>query len=234
MKVFLNGGGCGCQTIDTYKEINKIIDHNKPILYVPLAMDETIHSYDSCFEWIKEEVSVIDVPGIEMIRTFEELSEKDYNNYSMIFIGGGNTYKLLKGIKDSKSFYKLKEYIYNDGILYGSSAGSVICGKDIKVIDIMDSNDVMLKDTSGFNLLDNISFFVHYTNYRSKFSEEENKVLTKKYTDFVVNYSKSNEKVIAYPEEDTIFINGENSFKLIGNLPYYVFEDGVKRKIDVD
>ena len=36
MRVFLNGGGCGKQTIDTYKEINKIIDHEKPVLYVPL------------------------------------------------------------------------------------------------------------------------------------------------------------------------------------------------------
>ena len=54
MKLFLNGGGCGKQTILTYKEINKIINHNKPVLYVPLAMDELEHPYDSCYEWIKE------------------------------------------------------------------------------------------------------------------------------------------------------------------------------------
>lgn len=40
MKLFLNGGGCGKQTLTTYKEINKIINHDKPVLYVPLAMDE--------------------------------------------------------------------------------------------------------------------------------------------------------------------------------------------------
>ena len=75
MKLFLNGGGCGKQTILTYKEINKIIDHNKPVLYVPLAMDETEHPYDSCYEWIKEEISSIDVPNIEMVRSFEEFAE---------------------------------------------------------------------------------------------------------------------------------------------------------------
>ena len=31
MKLFLNGGGCGKQTILTYKEINKINDHNKQV-----------------------------------------------------------------------------------------------------------------------------------------------------------------------------------------------------------
>ena len=232
MKVFLNGGGCGNQTIDTYKEINKIIDHSKPVLYVPLAMNEEEHPYDDCFEWIKNEISVIDIPNIEMVRTFNELYEKDYNNYSMIFIGGGNTFKLLKGIKESNCFNKLKDYIYNDGIIFGSSAGAVIFGKDIKSVEIMDENDVALEDTKGFNLLNDKSLFVHYTNYKSKLTEEENKALTEKYTDFLIDYTIKNENIIAYPEESTIFLDGDN-FKMIGNLSYYIFKDGNKEKIDI-
>lgn len=99
MKLFLNGGGSGRQTILAYKEINKIIDHEKPVLYIPLAMDETEHSYDSCHDWIKEEISIIDIPSIEMVRSFEELAKLNFNKYSLIYIGGGNTYKLLEGIK---------------------------------------------------------------------------------------------------------------------------------------
>ena len=225
MKLFLNGGGCGKQTILTYKEINKIIDHSKPVLYVPLAMDESIHPYDSCYEWIKEEISSIDIPNIEMVRTFEDFASKDFNKYSLIYIGGGNTYKLLNGIKTTKVYDKLKEYIKNDGIVYGSSAGSVIFGKDIDIIKVMDNNDVGIKDTRGFNYLNGISLFVHYTNYKSKYSEEENKNLMKKYTDFIVNYTKENEKVIAIPEEDTIFFDGKD-IKVIGELAYYIFENG--------
>ena len=232
MKVFLNGGGCENQTIDTYKEINKIIDHSKPVLYVPLAMNEEEHPYDDCFKWIKNEISVIDIPNIEMVRTFNELYEKDYNNYSMIFIGGGNTFKLLKGIKENNCFNKLKDYIYNDGIIFGSSAGAVIFGKDIKSIEIMDENDVALEDTKGFNLLNGKSLFVHYTNYKSKLTEEENKKLTEKYTNFLIDYTINNENVIAYPEENTIFIDGDN-FKMIGQSSYYIFEDGNKEKIDI-
>ena len=233
MKVFLNGGGCGKQTILTYKEINKIINHNKPVLYVPLAMDETEHPYDDCFKWIINEISVIDVPNIEMVRTFNELYEKDYNKYSMIFIGGGNTFKLLKGIKESKSFKKLKNYIDNDGIIFGSSAGAIIFGKNIKSIEIMDKNSVKLEDTKGFDLLNGKSLFAHYINYIAKFTEEENKILIEKYTNFLVDYTINNENVIAFPEEDTIFLNGDN-IEMIGQSSYYIFEDGTKEKIDIE
>jgi len=232
MKLFLNGGGCKTQTILTYKEINKMINHNKPVLYVPLAMDEMDHPYNSCYEWIKEEISSIDIPNIEMVRTFEEFADKDFNEYSLIYIGGGNTYKLLNGIKTTDIYDKLKVYIENDGMVYGSSAGAVIFGKDINIIEVMDNNNVGIKDTSGFDYLNGISLFVHYTNYRSKYSEEENKKLTKKYTDFIVNYTKKNEKVIAFPEEDTIFFDGKN-IKVIGELAYYIFENGEKEKVEM-
>ena len=232
MKLFLNGGGSGKQTILTYKEINKVIDHNKPVLYIPLAMDEEDHPYDSCYEWIKEEISCIDIPNIEMVRSFEELEKKDFDKYSLIYIGGGNTYKLLNGFKSTKTYDKLKKYISNNGIVYGSSAGTVIFGKSINIIEIMDSNEVNLTDTDGFNYLNNISIFVHYTNYKSKLSEEENKALTEKYTDFITRYTIDNEKVIAIPEEDTIFFDGKN-IKVIGELPYYIFENGKKEKIEI-
>ena len=232
MRLFLNGGGCGKQTLLTYTEINKIIDHNKSVLYIPLAMDEEDYPYDSCYEWIKEEISCIDIPNIEMVRSFEELEKKDLDNYSLIYIGGGNTYKLLNGIKTTKIYDKLKKYILNDGIVYGSSAGTVIFGKSINVIEVMDKNEINLTDTKGFNCLSNISIFVHYTNYRSKLSEEENKMLTEKYTNFITKYTSNNEKVIAIPEEDTIFFDGE-AIRVIGELPYYIFENGKKEKIEI-
>ena len=78
MKLILCGGGCGEQTITTNKKLNEIIEHNKKILYIPLAMDEADYPYDGCFEWICGELSNVEHSGIEMVRTFEELTDKDY------------------------------------------------------------------------------------------------------------------------------------------------------------
>lgn len=113
MQLILCGGGSGEQNYYANKKLNEIIDHSKPLLYIPLAMDENEHPYDSCYEWINEELAQVQLSRIDMVRSFEELAQKDYDNYCALFIGGGNTYKLLKGIKDSGAFEKIKEFINN-------------------------------------------------------------------------------------------------------------------------
>lgn len=230
MRLILCGGGSGEKTIEINKRFNEIVDCTKPILYVPLAMDEVKHPYDGCLEWVKGELSNIDVPSIEMVRTFDELASKNYFDYSAIFIGGGNTFKLLKGIKDSGAFDKIKEYIQNDGIVYGGSAGAIIFGYDINSCISMDENKVGLVDTKGFNVLNGKSIFAHYTNRSHKLTNEENDIIEKKYTDSMIEFSKNIGGVIALPEEDSILINGDN-IEVIGNLPYYEFENGEINKI---
>ena len=226
MKILLCGGGSGDQTIIANKKFNEIIDHTKPLLYVPLAMDENKHPYDGCLEWITKEMSDVDIPNIEMVRTFEELANKDYANYCAIFIGGGNTYKLLKGIKDSGAFSKINEYIHNDGIIYGGSAGAIIFGYDINSCLVMDANDVNLEDTKGFNVINGKSIFAHYTN---EYTEEAHI----KFKNYLTNYSLNNEDVIALPEEDTIYIDNEN-ITFIGTRPYYEFVDGIEKLHEIE
>lgn len=64
MKLFLNGGGSDYKTKKVNKIFNKVIDHSKPLLYVPLAMDEIKHPYDGCLEWIIKELIGVDIPSI--------------------------------------------------------------------------------------------------------------------------------------------------------------------------
>lgn len=227
MKLILCGGGSGEQNINANTRLNQLIDHSKPILYIPLALDEREYPYDGCYEWISSELAEVDVSNIEMVRTFESLASKKLHNYSAIFIGGGNTYKLLKGIKDSGAFEKIKNFIENDGVIIGGSAGAVIFGKDINIISKMDPNNVKLDDTRGFDVLDGISIFPHYTNSKAKFTAEENHQRMNMFTDYIVEYSKRIGKVIAIPEEDAISIDGD-TVEVIGVGKYYEFNNGEK------
>lgn len=227
MKLLLCGGGAGDKNALANQKLNEIIDHTKPILYIPLAMDESERPYDGCYQWVREELRNVRVNNIEMVRTFEELASKKLHRYSALYIGGGNTYKLLLGLKQSGAFKKIKEYILNDGIVIGVSAGAVIFGKDINIISSMDSNSVNLTDTTGFNLLSDISIFPHYTNRKSYLSDIENEERHNKFTNAINEFSLKNGNVIAIPEEDAVYING-NSFEVIGARPYYTFENGTR------
>ena len=233
MKLILCGGGSGEQNYYANKKLNEIIDHSKPLLYVPLAMDESDHPYDSCYEWINEELAQVQLSGIDMVRSFDELAQKDYSNYCALFIGGGNTYKLLKGIKDSDAFGKIKEFINNGGIVIGGSAGAVIFGYDIDIISAMDPNDVALTDTKGFNVMNGVSIFPHYTNKKSKLSEEENLSRLNNFTNAIKSFSMINGDVIAIPEEDAIFVN-EGELEILGNRPFFYFKNGESQELNFE
>lgn len=222
MKLFLNGGGSGKKTALANKKFGEVIDHTKPLLYVPLAMKE--ERYPSCLEWITKEMSSIGITNIDMVTSKEELYNKNYTDYCAIYIGGGNTYKLLNDLKSSGSFEKIKDYLINeDGVVFGGSAGAIIFGYDIDSCSHMDENYISLNDKHGFNLVYDYSIGAHYTNKGEEFTEMS--------TRHFLKFSRLS-KTIALPEEDTIFIDND-SFEVIGNKPYYIFNNGEKEKINI-
>lgn len=233
MQLILCGGGAGEQNTQANQRLNEIIDHTKPILYIPLAMDEIEHPYDECYEWIKEELRNVDVPSIKMVRTFEELASENLEEYTALFIGGGNTYKLLLGLKQTMAFNNIKNYLNNNGIIIGGSAGTVIFGYDINIIASMDPNDVDLTDSKGFDMLSGISIFPHYTNNKSKLSEHENKERLNYFTNSIINFSKTVGEVFAIPEEDAIYVNDSN-IEFLGTRPYYIFKNGIMEKYEIN
>ena len=215
MRIFLNGGGTGEQTIEVNKRLNEIIDHTKPLLYIPLAMESKM--YSSCLEWIKGELKDLEIAGIEMITSARQIIDRDLTGYCAIFIGGGNTFKLLYDLKVSGAFERIKAYIENDGIVFGGSAGAIIFGETLEACALDDTNDVGLEDINGFDILNGISLLCHYTN---RIEEKD-----RKSREYLLELSKRR-KVIALPEEDTLFMNGDE-VELIGSRPYYIFENCV-------
>lgn len=222
MKVFLCGGGAGIQTIEANKRLNEVIDHSKPCLYIPLAMEQ--EKYAGCYEWIKDELKNVDIPYIEIVKSADELATKNMNDFGVIFIGGGNTFKLLRDLKISGAFEKIKEYLNSEGVIFGGSAGAIIFGKDLEACRLDDINEVNLDEINGFDILNGTSILCHYTN-RTVEKDEMSK-------QYLLEVSK-HRKVIALPEEVTLFVNGED-IEVIGNRPYYSFENGVIMKQNVD
>ena len=127
MKLILNGGGTGEQVADARRLLNSVIDNNKKILYIPFAWPDP--TYNGCLEFMTEELSDVNKLGIDMVTSTDELMNKNFSDYACLYIGGGNTYKLLNDLKISGAFDKIKKYLLEDnGIIYGGSAGAIIFG----------------------------------------------------------------------------------------------------------
>ena len=162
MKLILNGGGIGKQASDARNLLNSIISHNKKILYIPFAWPDS--TFSGCLEFMTDELSDIEKQGIDMVKTTDELMNKNFTDYACIYIGGGNTYKLLNDLKISGAFNKIKRYLLEeDGIIYGGSAGAIIFGKDLDSCNTDDENKVGLVDNTGFNMINGYSLLCHYT-----------------------------------------------------------------------
>lgn len=87
---------------------------------------------------------------------------RDNTEVDCIYVCGGNTFYLLRKLKESGYFDKIQKWT-NDGLLYvGASAGSVVATPDINYILFMDTNDCSLEDTSGLSFV-SARIIPHYT-----------------------------------------------------------------------
>lgn len=148
-----------------------------------------------------------------MIRSSLELSRKNFFDYSLVFIGGGNTYKLLRELHNNSNCEKIVEYLKKGGIVFGASAGAIIFGKDINSCLLEDKNLTNYQNFNGLNFLNDYSILCHL-----------NKKNFKKNQKYLIDYSKKH-KTIYLPEEDVIYIT-DNEIKLLGNKKYIIFSCG--------
>lgn len=213
-RLFLSGGGDKKQTEKIDQYFVKQINSDKPLLYIPIAMKGAV-PYGNCFEWIYSVLKPLGIQNITMWTDLNNKSLKDLDQFSAIYIGGGNTFSLLKDLRISGFDEILKKYIIeNEGIVYGGSAGAIVLGANIMTCAHMDLNSVKLQDYTGISLIKDYSIWCHY--------QEKDDQLIKAY---IKEYEKP---VIALSEETGVLLCDEG-LKVLGNQSSYVFENGTKK-----
>ena len=197
MRLLLSGGGNPEDVVALDEFFISNINANETVLYVPVAW-ENDPTYTGCFNWFKETYNRYGIMNFEMCINLNLASNLE--QFTAIFIGGGNTFKLLKEIKESRFDEKLTDYLNGGGFVYGGSAGAIIFGKTIKAAEYGDENNVGLMDLSGFDNVGGRDVFCHY-------SANDN--------EYIANYS--NDLYILY-DESGLYVNN-NKIESIGK-PY--------------
>ncbi|TWM23968.1 Peptidase E [Bacillus paralicheniformis] len=209
-KWFLSGGGGAHQTERLDRHFAGSLYPHKPLLYIPIAMDAD--RYDDGFDWISRLFHPLGIKNIVMWTDVKDKTEYDLDAFSAVYIGGGNTFRLLKQFIESHFIEVLKRYAESGGVIYGGSAGAIILGKNIMTCSYMDRNACGLRDFNGLKLLGDYAVWCHY--------KVEHDPLIKRYR------HAFDTPVIALPEETGIAAS-TSDIRVIGTKPARIFnEDG--------
>ena len=213
-KIFISGGG-GIE--DSLLLDKKFVNSfkKKKVLYIPIAMERDEVGFESCYDWIISALSRHSEDFIDIVMLLD-LADKNLqmSDFDGIYIGGGNTYKLLQYIYATGFDKILMSFIKNNGIVYGGSAGAIILGKNISTV--IEENDKNYKYDQGLSLIGDYSIRCHY----NKNIDDE------KIFKFIKYYKYP---VIALPEKTGLVINNKYS-EVIGSENAVIFNINGERE----
>lgn len=162
-QLILSGGGDIEETTAVDSFYFSLLPKQPKILYIPIAWKSG--DYTSCREWFGRLVRKYGIPHFDMWSDLEDKSFNDVEQFDSIYIGGGNTFKLLHQLRSTGFIDVLRSFIHSGKPVYGGSAGAIILGSDIQTagwgVDA-DTNDVGLADFTGLDEVYGNAVQCHY------------------------------------------------------------------------
>ena len=160
---------------------------NKPVskikvVFIPTAARTLEEGYYA--EEAKKEIIALGVKrgNIKTLNLNHLVDYTTVRDFDAIYMCGGNTFFLLKKVKESGFDKILKEFLEEGKLYVGVSAGSIIVGPNIEGAgwgSEADVNDIELKDLKGLNFT-SLAVYPHYKvrlkkeieNYRKRVAYE--------------------------------------------------------------
>lgn len=215
MLMILSGGGGHAKNPQAYELFCSKVDKHRPVLYIPFA--SAPENFNENYAKFTLSMANQGVYSTILANNAEFFSSFTPDEIGGIYCAGGNTFRLLKVLRESGGIEWIKTYLKQGGVYIGGSAGAIIGGADIMPIIYMDANAVVLRDTRGMDMMDGYSTIAHYGDSASEFKNAE-------WAAAVEQLAREYDRLIALSEESAIAITEEKKY-IIG-APCRVYING--------
>jgi dipeptidase E len=217
--IYLSGGGDENQSFSLDEYFFNSLPTGGHFLYIPVALRNT-DLYLTAKHWMAKVIELHERSDLsfETVDDLLRYNNIDTEKFDAVYIGGGNTWSLMRELKDSGFSDYLIKYLDEGGFVYGGSAGAIVLGSRIDTHD--DENEINYKDMSGLCLLNNFSIACHFKDVQSERFKEWSE--------------HNNLPIICLYEETGLFIE-KGSALCVGTKPCVIYHpDGSRIEIKLE
>lgn len=203
--LYLSGGGDEIQSANLDDRFVRYLQesHISKLIYIPVALNPD--RFSGAENWFRR-VFANRVPNIEVWTNLDGENMLDSEDMSL-YIGGGNTIRLLREIRESDFDKELVKFVKDGGIVYGGSAGAIILGADIRTAPEVEGLE--LPSYKGLDLLGGKSVACHFNGTEeeiSKYRQLKKKIIT---------------PIIAISEQGGVIVRG-NRLEIVGEKEVFI------------
>ncbi len=217
MKIFMGGGGEGPISRYLEKSFFSQIPYGAKVLYLPIA-DESGDFFEN-FCCLKSQLPKNKNIHLDMWVSLYGKNYFDVNQYSGIYISGGNTFLLAKVLYLSGFKKILKKFISSGKPVFGDSAGAIIFGSSTQTAEFgsYPDDNIVEWHYKGLAMFGNMAIHCHY----HKREDSEIKEFS----------SEQNKSVLAIPENSAVEWGGDGKIRVHGKNGAFFFRGPAKIKL---
>ncbi len=190
-------------------ELRRVLEGRRSVSFVPFALK----NHDAYVDKVRQRLAPM---GFDVAHVRERT---DIESAEAIFIGGGNTFRLLKHLYDGGFVDAIRKRVREDGVPYiGSSAGTNVATPSIRT-----TNDMPIVYPPTFDALGFVPFQInpHYLDPdpNSTHNGEPRE-------DRIREFHEENETPVVGLREGSMLRVEENRVTLVGEKPARIFRRG--------
>jgi dipeptidase E len=160
MKLLLGGGGSAEQEASVLAHFVSLVPDGGRVLNLPWARPDP--GEPSLHEWITGTLGPLGIVGVVTASTVNRSVVDRLSSFDAVFVGGGNTYRLLARLRETGMAAALTEFAQRGRPCYGGSAGAIVFGASIATCAHLDRNEIGLVDLAGLNLCRGRAIWPHH------------------------------------------------------------------------